>query len=69
MSEVIKKVSGRTAGQWISLVVLVEIKTYLSCSDYTIKEIAERLNFPNQSFLGKYFKSATGMSPSEYRHR
>lgn len=69
MSEVIKKVSGRTAGQWISLVVLVEIKTYLTCSDYSIKEIAERLNFPNQSFLGKYFKAATGMSPSEYRHR
>jgi len=32
-----------------------------------IKEIAEALNFPNQSFLGKFFKEHVGMSPSEYR--
>jgi len=25
------------------------------------------MNFPNQSFLGKYFKEHVGMSPSEYR--
>jgi AraC-like DNA-binding protein len=33
----------------------------------SIKEIAQHLNFPNQSFLGKYFKEHVGMSPSEYR--
>ena len=48
---------------------MVEIKTYLSCSDYSIKEIAEQLHFPSQSFLGKYFKAATGMSPTEYRQQ
>lgn len=69
LSGVVKKVSGRTAGQWITLIVMVEIKTYLSCSDYSIKEIAEQLHFPSQSFLGKYFKAATGMSPTEYRQQ
>ena len=33
----------------------------------SIKEIAQNLNFPNQSFLGKYFKEHVGMSPKEYR--
>ena len=32
-----------------------------------LKEIAQELNFSNQSFLGKYFKEHVGMSPSEYR--
>jgi AraC-like DNA-binding protein len=33
----------------------------------SIKEIAQQLNFPNQSFLGKFFKERVGMSPSDYR--
>lgn len=33
----------------------------------SIKQIAEEMNFPNQSFLGKYFKEHVGMSPSQYR--
>ncbi len=67
LSEAIKQVSGRTARQWIKMFVLVEIKTLLRNTNYSIKEITCELNFPNQSFLGKYFKSATGLSPSEYR--
>lgn len=67
LSEVVKSVSGRTAGQWITSFVMNEAKTLLKNSDLTIKEIAQTMNFPNQSFLGKYFKNITGMSPSEYR--
>ena len=33
----------------------------------SIKDIAQQLNFPNQSFLGKYFKEHVGVSPSQYR--
>ena len=68
LSEVVKRVSGRTARQWIQLFVLIEIKTLLRNTNYSIKEITGALNFPNQSFLGKYFKNVTGLSPSEYRH-
>ena len=35
----------------------------------SIKEITDELNFPNQSFLGKYFKEHVGVSPSVYRKR
>lgn len=67
LSEVVKSVSGRTAGQWITSFVMIETKTLLKNSTLSIKEIALKMNFPNQSFLGKYFKNITGMSPSEYR--
>lgn len=67
LSEVVKAVSGRTCGQWISSLVIVEIKSLLQNTDMTVKEIAEEMNFPNQSFLGKYFKNVEGVSPSDFR--
>lgn len=67
LSEVVKTVSGKTAGQWITLFVMIEIKTLLNDSSLSIKEITLEMNFPNQSFLGKYFKNIAGMSPSDYR--
>jgi YesN/AraC family two-component response regulator len=35
----------------------------------TVQQISEELNFPNQSFFGKYFKRLTGKSPKEYRRK
>lgn len=68
LSEVVKEVSGKTAGQWISSLVVMEIKMLLTGTSLSVKEIAARLSFPTQGFLGKYFKNATGLSPSEYRY-
>lgn len=67
LSEVMKSVSGKTAGQWITTLVMIEIKTLLQNSNLSIKEIAQEMNFPNQSFLGKYFKNIEGISPSDFR--
>ena len=44
-----------------------EAKALLKYSGMSIQEIAYCLNFPNQSFFGKYFRSHTGMTPSAYR--
>ena len=66
-STVIKKVSGKTAGQWIDDYVILEIKTLLKYSSMSIQEISYYMHFSNPSFFGKYFKHHTGMSPSEYK--
>ena len=67
LSETIKQVSRRTPNEWIDNYVTLEIRVLLRNSTKSIKEIAQELHFPNQSFLGKYFKEHVGMSPSEYR--
>lgn len=67
LSETIKQVSRRTPNEWINSYVVLETRVLLKNSTMSIKEIAEELHFPNQSFLGKYFKDHVGMSPSEYR--
>ena len=67
LSETVKQVSHRTPNDWIDHYVTLEIRVLLKNSTMSIKEIAEMLHFPNQSFLGKYFKEHVGVSPSKYR--
>ena len=69
LSEVVKQVSKRTPNEWIDNYVVLEMRVLLKNSTKNIKEIAEELSFPNQSFLGKYFKEHVGVSPSVYRKR
>lgn len=67
LTTLIKKVSGRSAAEWIDSYVVLEAKNLLRYSNMSIQEIAYYLNFSNQSFFGKYFKHQTGMSPSAYK--
>jgi AraC-like DNA-binding protein len=69
LSEMVKQVSMRTPNDWIDSYVVLEIRVLLRNTTKSIKEIAEAINFPNQSFFGKYFKDHMGMSPSEYRRQ
>lgn len=67
-SAIIKEKTGDSALQWIVRMVITEAKQLLEESDLNIKEIADQLNFPTQSFFGKYFKQYVGVSPKEYRN-
>lgn len=69
LSETVKNVSRRTPNEWIDKYVTLELRVQLKNTSKSIKEIAEDLNFPNQSFLGKYFKEHVGVSPSAYRKK
>lgn len=67
MSTLVKKASGKTALQWIEEYVILDAKAQLSSTINSVQQITYGLNFPNQSFFGRYFKRAVGMSPTEYR--
>lgn len=66
-SNVIKEISQASAAEWIDNYIVAEAKVLLRTTTLSIKEISEELNFPDQSFFGKYFKRNTGISPKEYR--
>jgi AraC family transcriptional activator of pobA len=68
-SDIIKQKSGMTALRWISNAVITDARHILEYTNVSIKELADRLNFPTQSFFGKYFKQYVGISPKEYRRR
>jgi len=67
LSKIVKEVSGRSAPEWINGFVIMSAKSMLKYTGMTIKEIALELNFPNQSFFSKFFKTQTGLTPNEYR--
>lgn len=67
LSESVKQVSQRTPNDWIDHYVMMEIKVQLKNTMKSVKEIAQEMNFPNQSFMGKYFKQHAGISPLKYR--
>jgi len=69
LSETVRNVSKRTPNQWIDKYITLELRVQLKNTTKSVKEIAKELNFPNQSFLGKFFKEQVGLSPSQYRKR
>lgn len=69
LSDIIKKISGQSAHNWINRYILLEAKIQLRTSSKTITQIADELNFPNNSFFSKYFKKHCGITPKEYRRR
>lgn len=68
-SSIIKSCSGKSAMQWIESVTMTFARQYLECTELSIKEISDRLNFPDQSTFGRYFKRHEGCSPSDFRRR
>lgn len=69
LSKIIKNVSGFSAPDIINKYVILEAQHLLRHTDLSIKEIADQLNFPNQSFFYKYFKAHTGYTPNSYRQK
>ena len=67
LSRVIRAYTGRSVHQWIDEFVALEIKNLLRYSSLSVQQISYKLNFPNPSFMGQYFKRITGMTPGEYK--
>ena len=67
MSHVIYGQTGRHPSKWIKDYVILEAKSMLRSGRYSIQQIADELHFPNQSFFGKYFKEAVGVSPKKWK--
>ncbi|MDR2042417.1 MAG: helix-turn-helix domain-containing protein [Tannerella sp.] len=67
LSMVLKEVTGKSANRWIDDVLTLEAKTLLKAPRSTVQQVADKLNFSDQSAFGKFFKKNTGLSPREYR--
>lgn len=68
LSRTVRQHTGFTAVEWIERFVILEAKVMLKSSSMTIQQISDELNFPSQSFFGKYFKKNVGLSPKEFRN-
>lgn len=67
LTESVKEITGKTAGEIIDSYVMLEAKMLLDDPVMSIAQIAEELQFSDQSFFGKFFKRHAGISPIQYR--
>ena len=68
-SNVIRQVTGFSAGHWIDEYVTAQAKRImLTRSDITIQEISFRLGFPEPASFIHFFKRTTGITPKEFRN-
>ncbi|WP_455586925.1 helix-turn-helix domain-containing protein [Bacteroides sp.] len=67
LTGICRSVSDDSAKKIIDDFAILEIKVLLQSTKLSIQEIADKLNFPDQSYLGRYFKRHEGISPVEYR--
>lgn len=67
LATVMKRFCGESPKDTIDRMVTLEMKYILRNTSMPIKEIASRLNFPDTSYMCRFFKKKTGLSLSEYR--
>lgn len=67
LTETLREITGKTAGDWISEAVTLEAKVLLQSPGLNISQISDMLHFADQSTFGKFFKNQTGMSPATYK--
>jgi AraC-like DNA-binding protein len=67
LTQTVKEVTGRSAGEMIDEMVITEAKVLLSDVSLSLAQVAEHLYFSDQFFFSKFFKRNTGITPSEYR--
>lgn len=69
LTGICRSVTEHSAKQIIDNFVILEIKVLLQSTAMTMQEIADKLGFPDQSYLGRYFKRHEGLSPKEYQNK
>ncbi|MBW8325701.1 MAG: AraC family transcriptional regulator [Prolixibacteraceae bacterium] len=67
LTQTVKLLTGKTSSQIIKAKQLMEIKRLLVHTNLSVSEIANQLNFEDQSYFTKFFKRETGTTPIQYR--
>ena len=67
LSKITSRITEATPKQLIDWQIVVEIKHMLTTTDMAVKEIADMFHFDSTSYLCRYFRRHTGMTPTEFR--
>ena len=67
LNEIVKKVTGQTATNFIIDRIMLEAKRELCFSEKSVKEIAFELGYESQYYFSRIFKKRMGKSPDEFR--
>lgn len=69
LTQTIKQLTGRTSNEVLQSKQILEIKRLLVHTNLSVTQIADELNFTDQSYFTKFFKKATGLTPGKFRNK
>lgn len=69
LTDICRQIIGKSAKKIIDSFIILEIKVLLQNTELPIQAICDQLNFPDQSYLGRYFKRYEKISPANYRSK
>ncbi len=67
LNSLCQKFFNKTVSEIIKERIVLEAKRLLMHSRLTISEISYKLGFNDNSYFGRYFKKATGLTPNKFR--
>lgn len=67
LTQVVKQATGKTTMEVVQEKAIAEIKRLLKHSTMSVTEVAEVMNFSDNSYFTKFFKKHTGQTPLQYR--
>mgnify|MGYP005934679787 FL=1 len=67
LSKITFKTLGISPKELIDRQIVMEMKRLLVSTDLSAKEIVDRFHFDSTSYMGRYFRRHTGMTPTEFR--
>ncbi len=68
LSDLLKEETGKNAKEHIDLFIIKKAKIQLQNQELSISQVAYDLGFEYPNHFSKFFKSKTGLSPSQYRN-
>lgn len=69
LSETVRTLTGRTAGEMIRARVVLEAQRLLAFTPMSVAEVAYQLNFADPAYFGRFFKQRTGLTPGAFRQQ
>ena len=67
LNNLVKKHNGMNAKRTIDSRLLMEAQSLLATTSYSVKEIADKLGFPNANYFTNFFTRMANISPTSYR--
>lgn len=69
LTSVVRKVTGKSASEWMHQTLLTDIKQRLKNTNVPVGTLSEIMHFSDPSSFSRYFKQQVGCTPLEYRNR
>jgi AraC family transcriptional regulator, transcriptional activator of pobA len=69
LNAVVKRITGKTASQIIQEQLIVQAKSMLLTTEFSIKEVAYQMGFDEPTHFNAFFKKMTQHTPAAYRKK